>query len=169
VISRQAKRDRRKQRGAALVEAAIVLPVLIGFLTVMVMLRAVFVEKIDGATKTRSDVLSFAGNGCEGKFGTATRVPVLAGGLPGSSFTDKHTKKAAGSSAGTREATSGILQKAMAKIDEREVASKNGPKWRGKVGGHASFLLCNEKAHGSGISGLAGWITSTVAGFLVGM
>ena len=160
-------KSRRSQRGAALVEAAVVLPVLLGFLAIMTMIRAVYVEKIDGATKTRSDVLSFAGNGCEGKFGKAAKVPVLSGALPGSSLTEKHTKKAAGSSSGTRDATSGVMQKAMATIEARSVSTQTGPKWTATVSGHASFLLCNEKAQGSGMTGLAGWITSTVAGFLV--
>ncbi len=144
-----------------------VLPVLLGFLAIITMIRAVYLEKIDGATKTRSDVLAFAGNGCEGKLGNAAKVPVTSGALPGSSLADAHAKKAAGSSAGTRASTSGVLTKAIAKIEARSISTATGPKWTATVAGHASFLLCNEKAHGSGMSGLAGWITSTVAGFLV--
>ena len=160
-------RSKKSKRGAALVEAAVVLPVLLGFLAIMTMLRAVYVEKIDGATKTRGEVLAFAGSGCEGKFGSAAKVPITSGSLPGSNLADKHTKKAAGSSGGTRDATSGVMQKAMAKIEARSISTATGLKWTATVAGHASFLLCNEKAQGSGMSGLAGWITSTVAGFLV--
>lgn len=57
---------RRKSRGAALVEAAVVLPVMVSFLGLTMFVHRSYADKIDLQATTRSEILYYASHNCEG-------------------------------------------------------------------------------------------------------
>lgn len=57
---------RRKHRGAALVEAAIVIPSMLIFVGLIVFTFRSYRTKLDMQTKARAGVLSYASHGCDG-------------------------------------------------------------------------------------------------------
>jgi len=57
---------RRRSRGAALVEAAVVLPVMVSFLGLTMFVHRSYADKIDLQATTRSEILYYASHNCEG-------------------------------------------------------------------------------------------------------
>lgn len=57
---------RRKSRGAALVEAALVLPVMVMFLGMTMFVHRSYADKVDLQATTRSEILYYGSHNCEG-------------------------------------------------------------------------------------------------------
>jgi hypothetical protein len=60
------RRNRRKERGAALVEAALVIPVMIVFLGLIMFTHKSYAMKMDKQLGTRAGVLFYASHACKG-------------------------------------------------------------------------------------------------------
>lgn len=58
---------RKRSRGAALVEAALVLPVMVMFLGMTMFVHRSYADKIDLQATTRSEILYFGSHNCEGQ------------------------------------------------------------------------------------------------------
>jgi hypothetical protein len=124
------------QRGAAMVEAAVVLPVLFAFLPLMTWVKTLYDEKLMDQARTRRDVVYYASHNCEG-FGaerqTAQALDLKTGPAGG-------VARKKGVADGTREATSTALGLAY-KRRESEVRYYDTTR---SVHGE-SWMMCNEK------------------------
>jgi hypothetical protein len=76
---------RRSQRGAALVEAAVVLPVMLVFLGCIMFANRSYEAKIDKQMGTRAGVLYYASHNCEGNVPAGVLPPIRATGDSGQS------------------------------------------------------------------------------------
>jgi len=124
---------RPRQRGAAIVEAAVVMPVLVSFLGMMVWFHSLFQEKQVAMLKARTEMLTYASHNCDGKEPPSDN-PSLGGDSSGA-------------------ASAGGLGSAMSTIFnvEHKTASGTGKgkyrvasSWSQNVS-HTSSCMCNEK------------------------
>jgi hypothetical protein len=143
--------NRRKERGAALVEAALVIPVMVVFLGLIMFTHRSYDVKMDKQLGTRAGTLFYASHACKGDI-PADVVPSLDDadpGLPGSAA-DKNAGKIGGSnSAGATAAVkrSNNLVKAQPKpTDVTGKAVQNGKTFGlSRPVSAASEVACNEE------------------------
>jgi hypothetical protein len=135
-----ARRALRRQvahaRGAAMVEAAVVLPVLFAFLPLMTWVKLSYDEKLVDQARTRRDVVFYASHNCEGD--GAEREAAKA--LDINTGTAAGVARKKGGSDGSREATSTTMGMAHKR---RESELRYYEKTRTLHG--ESWMMCNEK------------------------
>lgn len=169
--TRRARATRRLGRGAALVEAAVVIPVLVALLGVGMMLSRAYSEKLEANQAIRASSLDYASHDCE-RSGLRGGLPatreLLA--LPGR---ERPTPGAAGAVARELEKTtpalSGRAGHANAKYDDRVIDNPHpsnateGFGWKLTLHGERSETLCNDVPREGSIAGLAEYVRDEVA------
>jgi len=166
-----------RRRGAAMVEAATVLPVLVSFLGVGTMMYRGYQTKLDANQGIRSAALDFAAHDCAG---TAGPVGLGAGGksavskseakLPGPNRVGGNDEsQALQGRMAERPAMSGESGFAEASYGARTVANPYGGHRREGQGpsltvhGERSVTLCNEAPMDGDIGSMASTVTSEVS------
>ncbi|MDB4937180.1 MAG: hypothetical protein JWP87_4152 [Labilithrix sp.] len=109
---RLAKRSRRHARGAALVEAAVVVPVMLVFAGCIMFAHRSYAAKMDKQMGTRAGILYYASHNCEGELPPGTVPPVKqsadpgTGDVPGGPATD--SSRLSGDQGSAQGAAAGI-------------------------------------------------------------
>jgi hypothetical protein len=163
-------RHRQSTRAAAMVEAAVVIPVMVSFLAVIGLMKNGYDRKVMMNQQTRSQVLDYASHNCKSQ--TITYSETSTGG-GGSVATNGNT--GAGdeySSGGVAQvgspSTSGIMAKAAVNYQSTSVGStRAGIKGRGlalQVRGEKSTALCNEEPQDGDFRGILGYAKSKIGG-----
>lgn len=153
---------RSRQRGAALVEAAVVLPVMIAMLGLTMMMYQAYSAKLVSNQQIRSEVLDYASHACKSQkitySGNSKGGGSVATGASGTGANDSTSAGALSASGGSAKA-SGIMAKAEVSYSARTI---NNPKpntaTRGagltlKVNGAKSSALCIEEPEDGNFSG----------------
>ncbi len=157
-------RARARQRGAALVEAAVVLPVMIAMLGLTMMMFNAYSTKLTSNQEVRSEVLDYASHACKAQkisySGTSKGAGgSVATGQSGAGASDSTSSGALGSSGGAAKA-SGFMQKAEVNYSSTTI---NNPKPNSATGGKGlsikitgmkSTALCIEEPEDGSIGGL---------------
>jgi hypothetical protein len=155
--ARLAKRSRRHARGAALVEAAVVVPVMLVFAGCIMFAHRSYAAKMDKQMGTRAGILYYASHNCEGDLpeGTVPAVKQSAdpgtGDVPGGPATNP--SRLAGDQGSAQGAAAGIDRSyAMAKASPADTpiygSAVNDRKtvFLNRSITAASEVGCNEKA-----------------------
>ncbi len=164
----------RRLRGAALVEAAVVIPVLVALLGVGRMLARAYSEKLEANQAIRASSLDYASHDCEraglrGGANTPGATRDLAA-LPGR---ERPTPGAAGAVARQLEKTtpalSGRAGHASARYAERVIdnphpsSATGGFGWKLTLHGERAETLCNDAPREGSLAGLAEFVRDEVA------
>ena len=143
-------RRRIPQRGAALVEASVVIPVLVIFLGLMKYTRASYAEKIRQQNSTRENSMVYASHGCQGggSGGAADYSLDANGDSDAQKVIGKKDDSAAqaATSASFNTATSSMNGTVFVAGKARQISSKssvycNEVPQDGDIGGWASFAF----------------------------
>jgi len=152
-------RLRMRNRGAAMVEAAVVIPVMVSFLAVMGMMKNGYDRKITQNQQTRSQVLDYASHNCRSQTITYsnTSQSSSSSATPGIGGSGDATANEAQGSVGSPKA-SGLMGKAEVRSQDSNVTgTRAGIKNRGglslRVRGENSAALCNEIPENGSIGG----------------
>lgn len=163
---------RRNKRGAAMVEAAVVLPVLISFLGLTMMMYRGYAEKLDKNQQIRSSTLDYASHACQSQKisysgnGTGTSGSSVGGVNPGQSNANDVLSQN-GANAAT---TSGFMNKASVNYSTRTIVNpkpNTATKGTGltlRVNGATSTALCNEVPRDGNFTGFFGYIKNVLTG-----
>jgi len=137
---------RARQRGAALVEAALVMPVICTFLGFMVWFHSIYKTKQEVALKARSDALTYASHACGG-------APPPADNSSSGSINGKAANGAA-NVGGVKSSMSTHFNTTHASADgtARGKGGTTGT-WSRPIHYEAS-LMCNERQAPSGLGGM---------------
>lgn len=145
------RQNRRGERGAALVEAALVIPVMVVFLGLIMFTHRSYDVKMDKQLGTRAGTLYYASHACKGEI-PADVVPSLDDadpGLPGSAA-DKNAGKiggsnSAGASAAVKRGNTNVTAKPKP-TDVKGSAVQNGQTFGlTRPVTAASEVACNEE------------------------
>lgn len=143
---------RRAKRGAALVEAAVILPVMIGFFGVMAIAHSAGKAKLAAQHEARSSLLYYASNDCAKRMATDQSSASSEAGeaLPAgdTARNDALADRAAGGSFEARSSWS------MAEGSSERTATTYG---RVHAAKSTSWAVCNESARDGDLGGLAGY------------
>jgi hypothetical protein len=156
-------RKRFKTRGAAMVEAAVVIPVMVSFLAVIGLMKNGYDRKIQMNQQSRSQVLDYASHNCKSQTITYSDTSQSQGTGLNAGATGSSDSTAAGAQATVGgPSTSGIMAKAEVAYQASSVqSSRNGIKGRAglslRVNGEKSVALCNEVPQDGNISGVLGY------------
>jgi hypothetical protein len=149
---------RNRRRAAAMVEAAVVIPVMVSFLAVIGLMKNGYDRKITQNQQTRSQVLDYASHNCKSQTiqYSGTSSSSGAGLNTGATSAGESTADGAQGSVGSPK-SSGIMAKAEVKSQDGSVGStRAGIKGRGlslRVRGETSAALCNEEPEDGSLSG----------------
>lgn len=157
-------RKRMKARGAAMVEAAVVIPVMISFLAVMGMMKNGYDRKIQLNQQSRSQVLDYASHNCKSQsisYSETTQSQGAGVSTPGGTGATDDTSSGAAATVGGAS-SSGFMAKAEVSYQTSTVnGTRRGIKNRGglalRVNGAKSTALCNEEPQDGNISGVLGY------------
>lgn len=162
-------------RGAALVEAAVVIPVLVALLGVGMMLARAYSEKLEANQAIRASALDYASHDCEraGLRGGANTTPGATRDLAALPGRERPTPGAAGAVARQLEKTtpalSGRAGHASARYAERVIdnphpsSATGGFGWKLTLHGERAETLCNDPPREGSIAGLAEYVRDEVA------
>ncbi|MDB4942703.1 MAG: hypothetical protein JWP97_2237 [Labilithrix sp.] len=119
-------RSRATRRGAALVEAAVVIPVMLVFLGCIMFADRSYEAKLDRQTTTRAGILYYASHNCEGDVpegvgAAADTGETGTGDLPSGKATDPNRLGGNGNAAGASAGLSRSWNTAHAKPDDTPV------------------------------------------------
>jgi hypothetical protein len=149
---------RRGSRGAAMVEAAVVIPVMVSFLAVIGLMKNGYDRKININQQTRSQALDYASHNCQSQAITfsETSQSIGTGINAGAASAGESTANGAQAAVGSPKA-SGIMAKADVKSPDLPVTGfRVGVKGRGlalMVHGENSVALCNEEPQDGSLGG----------------
>ncbi|WP_394829560.1 TadE/TadG family type IV pilus assembly protein [Pendulispora albinea] len=144
------RRAKTRQRGAAMVEAALVLPVMVSFLGFMYWFHDIGRAKMEAMQQVRGSVLTYASHGCSGQSGSDGS----ADGALSSSSRGQGAKDASGVSSKLNMVFNAHEE------DARGVQAKGINKSAGSLRDtktHHSACMCNERHVASGIAGMIGF------------
>lgn len=154
---------RGNQRGAALVEAAVVLPVMIAMLGLTMMMYQAYSAKLVSNQQVRSEVLDYASHACKSQkitySGNTKGGGSVATGAGGAGASDSTSAGALGASGGSAKA-SGIMAKAEVSYATKSIVNPKpntataGQGLTLKVNGAKSSALCVEEPQDGSISGI---------------
>jgi Flp pilus assembly protein TadG len=154
---------RRHLRGAALVEAAVVLPVMVAMLGLSMMMYQAYSTKLVSNQQVRSEVLDYASHACKAQkitySGNSKGSGSVATGAGGAGANDSTSAGALGASGGSAKA-SGIMAKAEVSYTTKSITNPKpnvATKGTGltlKVNGMKSSALCIEEPQDGSISGI---------------
>ncbi len=162
---------KRFGRGAAMIEAAVVLPVMISFLGLTMMMGNAYSTKLTKNQQSRSMVLDFASHECK------RQVITYDGTSRSSSATNVGSAAPTGAGADATEAlnqspnsatTNGFMAKANVSYNTSTVVNpKPNSSTRGmgltiQVNGATSTALCNETPQDGNFSGMFGYIKGKI-------
>ena len=166
---------RTRQRGAALVEAAVVLPVMVAMLGLTMMMYQAYATKLDSNQHIRSEVLDYASHNCKSQTisygGTSKGGSSIATGQGGVGSSDGISSGALGQSGGSASA-SGFMDKAEVSYSGKTINNpkpNTATKGQGltlQVKGETSSALCNEQPEDGNIGGLFSYATSKLGSLL---
>jgi len=152
-------RCRASHRGAALVEAAVVMPVIVTFLGMMMWFHNLHVVEQDTALKARYEALSRASHGC---------------GVGGGNFADSSVSDALGPGDGSNAlaaAGKGLFQGALSLLFSPSTVEEHGVAQGGLFASawthdvhHTSKVMCNEPKYPDGLLGLLPFATNIAMG-----
>lgn len=149
----------RGSRGAAMVEAAVVIPVMVSFLAVIGLMKNGYDRKITQNQQTRSQVLDYASHYCKSQTITYSNNSQSTGtGVnTGAASAGESTADGAQGSVGSPKA-SGFMAKAEVKSTDSSVGATRAGITKGRglalqVHGENSVALCNEEPEDGSIGG----------------
>lgn len=160
---------RRGSRGAAMVEAAVVIPVMVSFLAVIGVMKNGYDRKITQNQQTRSQVLDYASHNCQSTTisYSGTSQSSSTGVNAGGASAGEATADGAQASVGSPKA-SGIMAKAEVKSETSSVGDRrSGIKGRGLtllVRGENSVALCNEEPQDGSLGGAFSYARNKLSG-----
>lgn len=143
----QRTRRRIQKRGAALVEASVVIPVLVIFLGLMMYTRASYAEKMRQQNSTRENSLYFASHSCQGAGGSFGAADHAFDADENQDATDIIGKKGDQS---TQAATSRTMNMASSTMAKTVSASGHARSIKSE-----SHVYCNERPYDGNIGGWA--------------
>lgn len=163
---------RAGQRGAALVEAAVILPVMIAMLGLTMMMFNAYSTKLTSNQEVRSEVLDYASHACKTQKITYSGTSKGGGGnIPtgqsGAGSNDSTSAGALGQSGGAAKA-SGFMQKAEVNYASKSIknpkpsAATKGAGLTLKVNGMKSTALCIEEPQDGNLGGLFSYAKSKI-------
>ncbi len=155
--SRRKSSDRRRSRGAALVEAAVVIPVMLVFLGVIMFTNRSYEMKLDRQMGTRAGILFYASHNCETNPPAGVEAPARTtgdsgqsqAGVPSGAATDPNRLGGGGNTGGASAGMDRSWNTAHAKSDNTVYGSAVQDRTRVFMNRaiHAeSQVACNEKA-----------------------
>lgn len=154
--------QRSRQRGAALVEAAVVLPVMCAMLGLTMMMFQAYGTKLDSNQHSRSQVLDYASHWCKSQkitySGNSSGGGNIATGESGAGASDSTSAGALAAGGGGAKA-SGFMAKAEVSYAGKSINNpKPGLALKGtgialKVNGAKSSALCIEEPQDGSFSG----------------
>lgn len=151
---------RAKSRGAALVEAAVILPTLVFFIGATVFVYRAYAVKMDKQMGTRAGALSYAVHNCEGSV-PEDMVPELDYadpynmGNPASQLVDKFGSASPALRAGLQRGFSMVRARPPASTVSAAAARDGRRVILSRKVSAASVMACNEKAFGTGPKAVA--------------
>jgi len=144
---------RRRQRGAALVEAALVLPVICSFLGMMIWFHSIYWTKQEVILRARADALTYASSACSGQ------KPPSDGSASGS--LSGHASDA--------QSVGGVGDSLTTKSNAAHVTATGVAQGRGGTSGtwkreitYSASVMCNERSTPSGIAGMVSFAMDLV-------
>lgn len=164
-------RHRTSTRAAAMVEAAVVIPVMVSFLAVVGLMKNGYDRKVMMNQQTRSQVLDYASHNCKSQ--TISYSETSGSGAGGSIPTNGNTGANDSTSSGAvaqvgSPSTSGIMAKAAVNYQSSSVGStRAGIKGRGlalQVRGEKSTALCNEEPQDGDFGGILSYASGKIGG-----
>jgi hypothetical protein len=158
VASRQLARARARFRGAAMVEGAVVMPVLLMFLPLMTYIKLSYDAKLHNQSMTRTDVAYHAAHNCEGGLARDDRGQ---GGEDSSIDASRANQSARqkGGDDGSTTATSTKLFTANKKTSENVKYYNMERTVKGE-----SWMMCNDKPQNGSIGGFFSYASSFFTG-----
>jgi hypothetical protein len=168
-------RSRARSRGAALVEAAVVLPVMVAMLGLSMMMYQAYSTKLVSNQQIRSEVLDYASHNCKSQTitysGNSKGGGSVATGQGGVGSNDSISGGAVGASGGSAK-TSGIMAKSEVSYTEKNInnpkpsAALKGKGLNLKVNGEKSTALCNEEPEDGNIGGVFSYAKNKLSSIL---
>lgn len=160
-------------RGAAMVEAAVVIPVMVSFLGLTMMMGNAYTVKLTQNQQARSMALDYASHQCKQQviqYGNTSRSSGSAGvgGVAGTG--ESNSAAALGQAPGSAK-TSGIMAKTQVTyasttiINPKPNMSTRGMGLSLKVNSLTSTAVCNETPEDGSLSGIFGWVKGQISGF----
>ena len=154
---------RSRERGAALVEAAVVLPVMLAMLGLTMMMYQAYSAKLVSNQQVRSEVLDYASHHCKAQKirygGTSKSSGSVATGQSGAGANNSTSAGALSQSGGSAKA-SGLMGKAEVSYASKSITnpkpnvSTKGTGLSLQVKGMKSTALCNEEPQDGNLGGL---------------
>ena len=130
---------RSKSRGAAMVEAAVVMPVMVSFLGMMVFFHSIYQNKQDAMLDARTNMLTYASHACDGKTPPSDN-PNLGENTQGAS--------SAGCMGSAMSTAFSVESRGPTKQHQARGKYQVASSWT-KDMTHTSYCMCNEKALGA--------------------
>jgi hypothetical protein len=157
-----------RSRGAAMVEAAVVIPVMVSFLAVIGLMKNGYDRKLQLNHQVRSQVLDYASHNCKSQTiqydgtGQSTSQGVNTGATSSSNGTAQGGLNQVGS-----PSTSGIMNKTEVNYSESTVASvRRGIKGRAgltlRINGAKSVVVCNEEPQDGDFGGILSYASGQI-------
>lgn len=156
-------RNRKSLRAAAMVEAAVVIPVMISFLAGIGLMKNGYDRKIIRNQQVRSQVLDYASHNCQSQtisYSDTSRGTGAGAALPTGSGGNADANGGIGTVGSP--ASSGFMAKAEVSYQTSSVTPirsgiRNGRGLSLRVNGAKSVALCNEEPRDGNLSGLFGY------------
>lgn len=148
-----AKKHRGRQRGAAMVEAAVILPVMIVFFGVMAMAHSAGKSKLAAQHEARASVMYFASSSCKNRMTTddSSRAESTGDSLPNTESGDTNEALGDAAAGGSMEARASW---SLAQGGAARSATTYG---RTRTAKSESWALCNESPNDGNMVGLASY------------
>ena len=159
-------------RGAAMVEAAVVLPVMVSFLGLTMMMRNAYTVKLTQNQQARSMALDYASHQCQRQvisYGNTSRSSGSAGVGSGVGAADSNSAEALANAPGQAK-TSGFMAKTQVTyasttiINPKPNTSTRGMGLTLKVNSLTSTAVCNETPEDGSFSGMFGYVKGKISG-----
>jgi len=130
---------RSKSRGAAMVEAAVVMPVMVSFLGMMVYFHSIYQNKQDAMLDARTNMLTYASHACDGQSPPSDN-PNLGGDASGAA--------SAGGLSGAMSTVFSVKSQGPTKQHQAQGKYQVARGWTKQMT-HTSYCMCNEKTLGA--------------------
>ncbi len=167
------RRMQRGKRGAAMVEAAVVIPVMIAFLGLTMMMKNAYTAKLTKNQQVRSQVLDYASHQCNSNRISYSGTSQGQGGssVGGVNPGQANANDALAASGPASQSVSGFMGKAqvtyggMTVVNPKPNTATRGMGLTLRVNGETSSALCNETPRDGSFSGMFGYIKDQITSF----
>jgi hypothetical protein len=143
-------KKRRGNRGAALVEAGVVVPAFIVLLAGMIFLHEVLSDTLTTMRTARNDAWTLAMSSCKAGVGAPSELMKLNSQMPGAPGSDQSLKNTSGGAVGSSLAAARVSVLG-------DPASKGGIGFAQAVSSHAA-VWCNDQTYPGTVVGVFQWL-----------